>query len=418
MSEFIQRGTVVVGAGIIGVCCARYLQMTGEQVTIIDRDGIGEECSYGNAGVLCTFAAQPMAKAELWRKIPGWILDPLGPISLKLSHLPALLPWLLKFARAAEPAVARRLGDAMFTLNHPSVELYRQLLDGSGHEDLVRDSSYVFATRNAATLNLDSPEWRERLARGTPLQQVTGDELREIEPHVAPEFERAILQKGHGRVTNPGRLVQVLAEQVFADGGEYLQADVLDAAPRSGGGAWLSTSAGGIEADKLIICTGAWSARFAKAFGLSFPLQGERGYHMEFRDPGIVVNNSVHDSDRKFVASMMEGGVRCAGTSEFNALDAKPDWRRAHLFKKLGKNLFPGLNTEHGTPWMGQRPALPDSVPVIGPAPGHANVIFAFGHGTYGLTGAPMTGRLVAGLASGERMNLDMQPYAADRNSF
>ena len=168
----------------------------------------------------------------------------------------------------------------------------------------------------------------------------------------------------------------------------------------------------------MIICTGAWSSRFAKAFGLTFPLQGERGYHMEFKDPGIEVHNSIHDSDRKFVASMMEGGVRCAGTSEFNSLTAKPDWRRANIMKKLGKDLFPALNTEQSSVWMGQRPALPDSVPVIGPAPGHANVIFAFGHGTYGLTGAPMTGRLVAGLATGERMNLDMQPYAADRPSF
>tara|TARA_Y100001934_G_scaffold28894_1_gene31668 strand:- start:8927 stop:10198 length:1272 start_codon:yes stop_codon:yes gene_type:complete len=418
MSDLIQRGTVVVGAGIIGVCCARYLQMTGEQVTIIDRDGIGEGCSFGNAGVLCSFAAQPAAKAELWRKIPGWILDPLGPVSLKLSHLPALLPWLLKFARAAEPNTARQLGDAMFTINNPCIELYRQLLAGSGHEDLVVDSSYVFATRKASTLNIDAGEWRERDERRTPLQVVSGDELREMEPAIAPSFERAILQKAHGRVTNPGRLVQVLAEQVFADGGEFLQADVLDAAPRSGGGAWLNTSRGGIEADKLIICTGAWSSRFAKAFGLTFPLQGERGYHMEFKDPGIEVHNSIHDSDRKFVASMMEGGVRCAGTSEFNSLTAKPDWRRANIMKKLGKDLFPALNTEQTSVWMGQRPALPDSVPVIGPAPGHANVIFAFGHGTYGLTGAPMTGRLVAGLATGERMNLDMQPYAADRPSF
>ena len=122
----------------------------------------------------------------------------------------------------------------MFTINHPCIELYRQLLAGSGHEDLIVDSSYVFASRKASTLNVDAGEWLERKQRGTPLEVVTGDELREMEPAVAPDFERAILQKAHGRVTNPGRLVKVLAEQVFADGGEYLQADVLDAAPRSG----------------------------------------------------------------------------------------------------------------------------------------------------------------------------------------
>lgn len=415
MSEFMQRSTVIVGAGIIGICCARYLQLAGEKVTIVDREGIGDGCSHGNAGVLCTFAAQPAATPDVWRKLPKWILDPLGPVSLKLRHLPALLPWLVKFARAAQPQHQKAIGDAMFAVNHPSVELFRQLLSGSGHESLIADSNYVFATRKANAMSLDSPEWRQRAARGTPLKEVSGDELREMEPHVTPAIQKAILQQAHGRVTNPGRLVKVLGEMVMADGGEFLKADVSNGAPRAGGGAWLHTEHGGIECDRLIVCAGAWSQGLAKGFGMDVPLQGERGYHMEFRDPGVSLNNSVHDADHKFVANSMEGGLRCAGTSEFNALAAPPDWRRAQILKKLGQGLLPGLNVDDGEQWMGQRPAVPDSVPVISPAPGNANVIFAFGHGTYGLTGAPMTGRIVTSMATGQPLNIDVSAYHADR---
>ena len=219
MSEVIQRSTVIVGAGIVGICSARYLQLAGEKVTIIDRDGIGDGCSHGNAGVLCTFAAQPAATPDVWRKLPKWILDPLGPVSLKLRHLPALLPWLMKFARASQPQYQQAIGDAMFAVNHPCVELFRQLLSGSGHEGLIADSNYVFATRKGHLMSLDNPDWRARAARGTPLEEVTGDELREMEPDVTPDMQKAILQKGHGRVTNPGRLVKVLGEMVLADGG-------------------------------------------------------------------------------------------------------------------------------------------------------------------------------------------------------
>jgi D-amino-acid dehydrogenase len=177
----------------------------------------------------------------------------------------------------------------------------------------------------------------------------------------------------------------------------------------------VETDRGELQAPRLVIAAGAWSAWLAKAFGVSIPLEGERGYHMEFRNPGVSINNSVHDADRTFVASSMEGGVRCAGTSEFNSLEAEPDWRRARIMKTLGKSLFPGLNVEEGSEWMGHRPALPDTIPVAGPVPGHPDVFLAFGHGHLGLTGAPMTGRLIAAQATRERINVDPAPYQPSR---
>jgi D-amino-acid dehydrogenase len=409
------KPTVIIGAGIVGVCCARYLQLAGVPVTLLDRVPIGEGCSFGNAGVLSSWSCEPMSKPGLWKSMPGWALDPLGPVSLKLGYLPRLAPWLLRFIRNATPERMAQISEAMFTLNHPTVEMFRQLLAGSGHESLVADASYVFVTRDAAGLDENAYGWRLRRERGAPIRVLDQRALRELEPDLAPDYVKGIAIGGQGRATNPARLVRVIGDLVQAGGGTWRQCEVRALRPRAGGGATVHTDDGDIDAPRLVIAAGAWSARLAAAFGLDIPLQGERGYHMEFANPGVQINNSVHDADRTFVASSMEGGVRCAGTSEFNALDAAPDWRRARLMKTLGKALFPKLNVDEGSEWMGRRPTLPDTIPVIGPVPGHPDVILAFGHGHLGLTGAPMTGRIASAIATGDRLNVDVAAYAPAR---
>ncbi len=406
---------MVVGAGIVGVCCARYLQLAGQPVTLVDRAPPGEGCSFGNAGVLSTWSCEPMARPGLWKDLPRWALDPLGPVSLKVRYLPRLAPWLVRFFAQATPRRMAAISDAMFTLNHPTVELFRQLLAGSGHEGLVADASYLYVSRHREGLDENAWNWRLRRDRGAPVRVLGPAELRELEPDLSPEYVKGIAIGGQGRATNPARLVRVLGELVEADGGTVLQREVRAAQPREDGGARLHTDQGVLEAPRLVIAAGAWSGGLARAFGVQIPLQGERGYHMEFANPGITVHNSVNDADRSFVASSMEGGVRCAGTSEFNSLDAPPDWRRARIMKRLGKALFPKLNVEQGSEWMGRRPTLPDTVPVIGPVAGHPHVLLAFGHGHLGLTGAPMTGRMVAALATGGRLNVDLAPYRPER---
>ncbi len=409
------KPTVVLGAGIVGVCCARYLQQRGQSVVLVDRVPIGAGCSFGNAGVLSSWSCEPLAKPGLWKDMPGWLADPLGPVSLKLDYLPWLAPWLLRFARAARPRRIAEISEAMFTLNQPTVELFRQLLAGSGHESLVADSSYLFVTRRPESLDEHGPGWTMRRAVGAPITVLGAGELHEMEPDLSPEYVKGIAIGAQGRATNPGRLVRVIGERVLDGGGRFRRADVRALTLREGGGAVLHTDGGTIDATRLVLAAGAFSARLLKPLGVNIPLQVERGYHMEFRDPGVTIHNSVHDADRTFVASAMEGGVRCAGTSEFNHLDAEPDMRRARNLKILGKALFPGLNVEQGSEWMGRRPTLPDTIPVIGPLPGHRNVILAFGHGHLGLTGAPMTGKLVAAMLTGEPLNTDPTPYRAER---
>ena len=411
------NGTVtVLGAGIVGICIALFLRQRGVSVRLIDRDPPGEGCSWGNAGVLSSWSCEPMSRPETWRSIPRWAIDPLGPMALKLGYLPRLIPWLMHFARAGRSVKhIRALSDAMFTLNQSTVELYRKLLAGTGHEDLVRDSDYIFVSRRPNAFDLDALGWRLRSERGAPIEVLTGEEARTIEPAISPEYVCGLRIRSQGRTTNPGRLAKVLAERALAEGVTFRQATVHAVRPQNDGGVRLETDDGNLDATRLVIAAGAWSARLARGLGLRIPLEGERGYHMQFAEPGVELNNSVNDYDRQFVASSMEEGVRLAGTSEFNGLEAEPDWRRAELLEKLAKRMLPDLKVNRGKRWMGHRSASPDSVPFIGSVPGHSNVFLACGHGHLGLTGAPMTGQIVAGLMTGERMNVDASPYRMDR---
>ena len=416
-SERSQNGEVtVLGAGIVGICTALFLRQRGVSVQLLDREPPGEGCSRGNAGVLSSWSCEPMSRPETWRLIPRWALDPLGPMALKLGYLPRLVPWLLRFARAGRSVKQiRALSDAMFTLNQSTVELYRKLLAGTGREDLVRDSDYIFVSRRRGAFDLGALGWRLRSERGAPIETLTGDKARAIEPALSSEYVCGLRIRSQGRTTNPGRLAQVLAERALSEGVTFRQATVHALRPDQDGGTQLETDDGILDATRLVIAAGAWSARLVRGLGIRIPLEGERGYHMQFADPGIELHNSVNDYDRQFVASSMEEGVRLAGTSEFNGLEAPPDWRRAELLGRLAKKMLPDLRVERGRRWMGHRPASPDSVPFIGPVPGHPGVYLACGHGHLGLTGAPMTGQIVAGLVTGERMNVDVSPYRLDR---
>ena len=184
---------------------------------------------------------------------------------------------------------------------------------------------------------------------------------------------------------------------------------------RQNGGYEIVTDSGNRQAPKLVLTAGVWSAKLLKDLGVNVLLEAERGYHLIFKDPNVTLKNSIMDADNKFVSSSMEMGMRSAGTAEFAGIDAPPDYKRALIFKNHSKALFPNLNTSSVQEWMGRRPSPPDSVPYIGEVPGYPGLFYGFGHAHLGLTGAPMTGRMIAALASNQPLNIDMAPYRLAR---
>ena len=405
----------IVGAGIVGICCALSLLEKGVKVRLIDRGAPGQSTSYGNAGVISPWSCIPQSMPGLWKSIPKWLLDPEGPVAIRPRYLLKAIPWALRFLRAGSVTRVRAIADAMDALNRPNVDLYRRHLSGTGHEDLLRECWYVHAYRRAADADLQDLAWQLRAAKGAPVEAVDGDQLRDIEPHLSPDYRAAIIIRDQARAMSPGRLGAVLADKVRALGGEIRRATVHRLAPSGGNGWQVTTDAGEIQAPQVIMAAGAWSTRLLDPLGVRVPLESERGYHLVFRDPGVTLNHSVMEVDAKFVASSMEMGLRSAGTAEFAGLDAAPDYRRARIFKRLTKRMVPDLNTEDTEEWMGVRPSMPDSLPCIGAVPGHRGLLAAFGHGHYGLGMAPMTGRIIADLATGASPNLDLTPYAMGR---
>jgi D-amino-acid dehydrogenase len=414
VSHSAGRATIV-GSGIVGICAALSLLEKGFTVEIIDRDKPAEGASHGNAGVISPWTCVPQSLPGLWASIPKWLLDAEGPASIRWGYLLPLLPWALRFLRAGKAHRLQAISDAMHVLNRPNVDLYRHHLKGTGAEHLLSPSTYVHVYRNPAEADLDSLVWRMRQDRGVPLQLLDAGELHEIEPALADDCRAAVLIKDQARATDPGALGKALAEKALSMGATFRQTSVATISSRPGDRWTLHTDIGELNAEKLVIAAGAWSARLLAPLGIRLPLEAERGYHLVFRDCNVTLNNSVMDTDRKFVVSSMLAGLRCAGTAEFAGLDAAPDYRRATVFERLVKRLIPKIEINETVEWMGSRPSFPDSLPVIGQVPGPANLFAAFGHSHYGLGMAPHTGRIVAALLAGEPAAVDLGPYRIDR---
>ena len=296
-----------------------------------------------------------------------------------------------------------------------SIELFRRHLNGTGHEGLIVDSYYVHAFRNAESARLDAFEYRIRSEKGGTLELVGSDELRRIEPALSRDFQAAVLIKGQARALSPGKIGTILVDKARADGAVFEQIDLTSLAKNSDG-IWVLTSADKtLHARQVVLAAGIWSSHILESLGIRIPLMAERGYHVGFPEPGIELNNSVMDVDNKVVASSMMEGLRLAGSSEFAAIDAPADVRKQNLLVKQAQGMCPDLNIAASTFWMGHRPSLPNSLPVLGPIAGQEGLFGAFGHSHYGLMMAPKSGEVIADLVSGQRINIDLSPYASDR---
>lgn len=409
------RNVTVIGAGIVGMACACYLKRDGHDVTVIDPLAPGEGCSKGNAGHISPGGCVPMAMPGVMRKVPGWLADPLGPVRIRWPYLPRAAPWLMRFAGMATREKAEASADALRALHAPVFEAYDPLVQHAGAADLIVRSGQLYVYETEEGLQKDKLGWDMRRARGVEVQELDAAAIGRLEPTLAPIYRRGVYLPEHGFCRNPQRMVQALAEQFIRDGGTVLNRAVTGFEFGSGGPSRLRTEAGEVEASVIVIAAGAWSHRLTAMLGDRPPLESQRGYHLEFAAPGVTPLNTVTSAERNFVATPMETGLRFAGTVEFAGLSAPPDYRRARVLLGLGRRMFPGLASAETSEWMGHRPTLPDSLPVIDRATRYPSVYYAFGHGHTGVSGAPVTGRIIADLVAGRAPEIDISPFRVDR---
>ncbi|MCW5603967.1 MAG: FAD-binding oxidoreductase [Burkholderiales bacterium] len=405
----------MIGAGIVGICCASYLQRDGHDVTVIDRDEPGTGCSFGNAGLMSPSSIITAAQPGTWRNIPEWLLDPLGPLAIRWRHLPGMLPWLAAWLRSCHEENVKATSQALHALHAPVFESYAPLLAAAGAENLVRRTGQIYVSEREDGA-LGSALVRDiREAAGVRTEVLAGGAIRELEPALGPQYRSALFFPDNGHSVNSYRLVQVLAAQFRKSGGTLLRRTVEGFETGEHGPRRLLTDASPLDVDTLVIAAGAWSNRLARQLGMHFPLEAERGYHLMLPCPNVMPRLPIVNRDRNFTTTPMENGLRFAGTAEFAGLDAPPDYRRAHALLTHAKRMLPGLADGETTVWMGRRPSLPDALPVIDRAPRLSKVFLAFGHAHFGLTEASTTGRLIAELVGGRPPSIDPTPYRANR---
>ncbi|MEO0753080.1 MAG: FAD-dependent oxidoreductase [Pseudomonadota bacterium] len=407
-------GVTILGAGIVGICTALSLAERGVQVRLIDRGAPGQETSFGNAGVISPWSIVPQSQPGLWRQIPRLMLGRYRPLAVRAASWPAMMRWGARFLRNGTEAKVRQTSAAMEILCGPSVDLYRKHLRGTGAEGLVVDAMYIHAFRNVAGASLSSLGYAIRKERGADIEVIDQAALRRLEPALSADFQAGVVIKGQARARNPGRIAEVLSHKAQGLGVEVLRREV-QALTRSETG-WQVICAGEVfDADRVIVSMGAWSARLLKPLGYAMPLMAERGYHVEFPDPGLDMAHSVMDVDAACIASSMEGGLRFAGQAEFGPLDAPEDPRRKAHLTALAKAAFPGLNTDAPRLWMGRRPSLPDGLPALGPLDAERGLYVNFGHCHYGLMMAPKSGEVLADIVTRTPPNQDLSAFSPGR---
>ncbi|MBV9201242.1 MAG: FAD-binding oxidoreductase [Alphaproteobacteria bacterium] len=413
------RRVGVIGAGMVGVCAACWLQRDGHSVFLIDSGDPGRGASFGNAGCFNGSSVTPVAMPGVIWNVPRWLADPLAPLALRWSYSPAIAPWLLRFIRAGTPEKARAAARALRPLVGPTLDALKPLVAAAGAEHLVHRLGHLYVYRSADSLEKDRFAWDLRRENGVEIDEFDAHELRQLEPALSRDYVRGLLVRENGHTSNPVELVERLVEHFLRSGGELVRARAHGFRLRDARLAAIETDIGELPADTAIISAGAYSKPLAAEAGDKVPLETERGYHLMIRDPEAAPRIPTADADGKFVATPMDNGLRFAGTVELAGLEAAPDWRRAHILLEQGRKMLPGLAGSHPedriSVWMGHRPSLPDSLPVIGPSRASPDVIHAFGHGHVGMTSAPMTGKIIADLVTGRPPSIDIGPFSAAR---
>lgn len=385
----------VIGAGIVGCCLALELQKRGASVLLIDRDQPGHGCSYGNSGAISTSSVAPLAMPGVLASLPKMLLDPQSPLRLSLAYLPAALPWLARFVTSASPRSVEDAAQRLAALHHGAIERHEALTREVGVPELLMRRGHLHLYPDAAALAADAQGWAMRERFGFQCERLDRAGIEALEPRVGKRYQAGVSIADQATIRNPLRYVQAIASTFAARGGQVVRDEIRRLAPVSDG--WILHGTGEtFRADRAVVATGAWSRRLLDPLGVRLRLESQRGYHVQFAGADDVVSRTVVLADRKIFVTPMEGGLRVGGTVEIAGLKRPPDMRRAAMLERVARETFPELASTPAAYWMGHRPCMPDSVPVIGAAPGRPSLWLAVGHGHLGLTDSVNTAWQIA----------------------
>ncbi|HVY52354.1 MAG TPA: FAD-binding oxidoreductase [Devosia sp.] len=406
---------VIVGAGIVGLASAFKLVEAGRSVLLVDRRGMAEETSRGNAGAFAFSDIMPLATKDVLARLPRWLSDPLGPFTLRPEYLPQIMPWMLRFWRAGWPdriAAGIKAQAALMRLARAEMG---ELVASAGLAAMVRSDGVLELYESDAELRAAQPEIDAKTAEGIEVRLVRGEELRALQPGLDARFAAATFIPHWQTVSDPYDFALAVGKAAMDRGAAFRRAEVRALHPLAGGVTLELADGASIRARKAVVAAGAWSRALTTPLGDLIPLDTERGYNTTLPPGAFDLRRQLVFPGHGFVVTPLSSGIRIGGAVELGGLTLPPNFRRADAMLTKAARFMPGLRTEGGRQWMGFRPSLPDSLPAIGRSRPSPHILYAFGHGHLGLTQSAATGRLIADLAAGTTPPIDLTPYSPQR---
>ena len=408
------KSIVVIGAGIVGIGAALYLQRDGHKVTVLDPRGVGEAASFGNAGTIALTSCVPTARPDILRRVPKMLMDPTGPLSIRWSYLPQLTPWLIDLIRNSTAEKIRANAQAKTDLLNLALAPYNELIAEAEAESMVYRNGILQVYESDVSFNNSARERELMQACGHKIDILPGEEIRQMEPAFGIDFKHAVYIENHAMIRHPGDLTKRFAGLFEQKGGTFQQEQVTGLG--KDGATWsVSTDKGSHAADRVIVAAGAWSRQIARMLGKRMLLDAERGYHVMLPQPEPTLRRPVLLGDHSVFLLPMEHGLRVTSGVEFGGVELPPDYRRIRAMIPFAKRVLPQLDPREMSNWMGFRPSTPDTRPILGEMTGADGVYFASGGSHVGMTLGPVMGRITADLVAGRDPGIDLDPYRPDR---
>ena len=412
----MKTDALVLGAGIVGVSVALHLQARGRAVVLLDRRGVAEETSFGNAGLIQREGVVPYGFPHDFGALFRYGLNRTIDAHYHLTALFDLAPFLWKYWRHSRHDRHAEIARLYSRLIEHCVSEHDALAREAGATQLIRRKGWMRVFRTARERDLrfaEAASWRAEF--GVNFSALDAKELREKEPHLTPTLVGALHWTDPTTVIDPQGLALAYLKLFESRGGRFVQGNALSLRQESDG--WsVRTAEGPLQAGAAVVALGPWADVVTRALGYDLPLAVKRGYHMHYRAAGkAVLNHAVLDTERGYMLAPMPRGIRLTTGAEFALRDAIRTPVQLGRAEPLARELFPLSERLDTEPWMGARPCTPDMMPIIGKAPRHAGLWFAFGHAHHGLTLGPVTGRLIGEMIAGETPFIDPAPYRAER---
>ncbi|KYO52432.1 FAD-binding oxidoreductase (plasmid) [Tistrella mobilis] len=406
---------VVIGAGVIGLSAAIAVQARGFPVTVLDREGPAAGASAGNAGAFAFTDILPLASPGILRKAPGWLLDPLGPLSVPPAYALKIAPWMYRFWRACAPARVAAATDAQAALMDLSRAELEPFLQQTGTRGMLRKDGNLQVYESRAEFEAALSGWAARERHGIDFRHLDAAGMAAIQPGLSSRFTHGTFTPGWYSIADPRLYTLALADHLRERGGRIERAEVTALRPEAAGIGIVTADGASRRAARVVLAAGAFSHRIARTLGDVIPLETERGYNTTLPPGAFDLRTQITFGGHGFVISRLSTGIRVGGAVELGGLDLPPDYRRSRAMLGKAQAFLPGLVAQGGVEWMGFRPSLPDSLPAIGRAGSEPRVIYAFGHGHLGLTQSAGTARLVADLLTDEPPPIDLSPFSPHR---